>query len=361
MKRGSEVQMDIIERVKEVKDEIRRHVSEISSALEERDNEKATKAFINFGAFLQDRYPGLLLDDLRKKIDELMEDEFFKSKMPPLDFIEYFVAARQEVYEAVLEDDAPPEVQANHISKMDAATKGVNILSVLLGGERWEKGLHAVKDKFDESKLPLVKKWISEAPYQVSENLSEAARQKRLALSFVSEIRDNLEKTMKSLTQQINEEVQKNRDLYQSYFKGDSQEIDIDALVKHLKENPSDAHSTEIKMAAASYDALRALTVTLDDAGKGNPTPQDKLRRFQDHLNQEEIRNALDTNPDDGVTQFLKTVLYILKCAVTFTAYHWVTEGESLRSTQQQSLKEALTTLKKADEEGVIDQPKNTM
>ncbi len=244
---------------------------------------------------------------------------------------------------------------------MDAATKGVNILSVLLGGERWEEGLQAVKDEFDESKLPSVKKWILEAPYQVSANLSEAARQKRLALSFVSEIRENLEKTIKSLTQQINEEVQKNRDLYKLYFKGDSQEIDIDALVKHLKENPSDAHSTEIKMAAASYDALRALTATLDDAGKGNPTPQDKLRRFQEHLNQEEIRNALDTNPDDGVTQFLKTVLYILKCAVTFTAYHWVTEGESLRSTQQQSLKEALTTLKKADEEGVIDPPSNTM
>lgn len=359
MKRGSEVQMDIIE---QVKGEIRRHVTEISSALEERDNEKATKALIDFGAFLQDQYPSLLLDDLRKQISKLMGEELFDQKMPPLDFIEYFVSARQEIYEAVVSDDvSSPKERQPRLFKMDAATKGVNILSVLLGGERWEEGLQAVKDEFDESKLPSVKKWILEAPYQVSANLSEAAQRKSLALSFVSEIRENLEKTIKSLTQQINEEVQKNRDLYKSYFKGDSQEIDIDALVKHLKGNLSDAHSTEIKMAAASYDALRALTATLDDAGKGNPTPQDKLRRFQEHLNQEEIRNALDTNPDDGVTQFLKTVLYILKCAVTFTAYHWVTEGESLRSTQQQSLKEALTTLKKADEEGVIDPPSNTM
>ncbi|KTD71247.1 hypothetical protein [Legionella tucsonensis] len=352
MKRRAEVQMDI----ELVKAEIRRHMDEISSALELRDNEKVTKAFINFGAFLQDQYPDLLLDDLRKQIGTLMEKEFFKKKMPPLDFIEYFINGRQEVYETVIEDQCLPQVKANRISKMDAANKGVNIFSHLLGGKRWEEGLEALKDKeFDESMFRSTKKWISEAPYQVSENLSEAARRKNLALSFVSEIYENLEKTINSLTQQIIEEVQKNRDLY-----GDDQEIDIGALVKNIKENSSEAYSTEIKMAAASYDALKALTATLDDAGKGNPTPQDKLRRFQEHLNDESIRSALDTNPDDNVTQFLKKVLYILKCAVTLTAYHWVTEGESLRSTQQQSLKEALTTLKKADEEGVIDSPKNT-
>ncbi|WP_412756883.1 hypothetical protein [Legionella bozemanae] len=98
MKRGSEVQMDIIE---QVKGEIKRHVTEISSALEERDNEKATKALIDFGAFLQDQYPSLLLDDLRKQISKLMGEELFDQKMPPLDFIEYFVSARQEIYEAV--------------------------------------------------------------------------------------------------------------------------------------------------------------------------------------------------------------------------------------------------------------------
>lgn len=359
MKRGSEVQMDIIKRVK---DEIRRHMAEISSALETLDNETATKALINFGAFLQDQYPELLLDDLRKQIGKLMGKEFFEKEMPPLDFIEYFINGRQEVYESVLEDDVSRKVKENRIAKMDAANKGVNIFSLLLGGERWEKGLDALPgNKLDEPTLHSAKKWILEAPYQVSKNVSEAARRKSLALSFVSEIYKNLEKTIKSLTQQINEEVQKNRDLYKSYFKGDGQEIDIDALVKDLKKNPSDAHSTEIKMAAASYRALQKLTATLNDAGKGNPTPQDKLRRFEDHLSKESIRSALDTNPDDDVTQFFKTVLYVLKCAVTFTAYHWVTEGESLRSTQQQSLKEALTTLKKAGEEGVIDPPTNTM
>ncbi|KTD44326.1 hypothetical protein [Legionella parisiensis] len=359
MKRKAEVRMDI----EQIKGEIRHRMTEISSLLKEGNNKDATQAFINFGAFLQDQYPDLLLDDLRKKMEGLMGQEFFENEMPPLGFIQYYINGRQEVYEDILEEEVTNELKANRISKMDAAIKGVNIFSHLLGGMRWEEGLKASEKEhpFDESILEEAKQWLVDAPYQVSKNVSEAARQKRLALHFVSEIRDNLEITIKSLSKQILEEVDKNPDLYNSIFKEGDRENNIDSLVKHLKENPSDAHSTEIKMAAASYDALKALTHTLDDAGKGNPRPQDKLRRFEDHLNNESVRSALDTNPDDDVTQFFKTVLYILKCAVTLTAYHWVTEGESLRSTQQQSLKDALTTLKKADEEGVIDPPTNTM
>ncbi|HHT0592417.1 TPA: hypothetical protein ACTXXA_000278 [Legionella anisa] len=358
MKRKAEVQVDI----EQVKGEIRRYMVAISSALEERENEKATKAFINFGAFLQDQYPNLLLDDLRKQIEKLMEEECSKLKMPPLDFIAYFVNAREHIYVDVATDEgSTPQQRQPRLFKMDAANKGVNVFSCLLGTGRWEKELEAFKgQKLDESILKNTEKWMFEADYQVSKNLSEAVRKNLLALHFVSDLYENLHKTIASLTRQIEEEVQKNRNLYESYFKGDGQDINIVALVKALKEGPqSDKHSTEIKMAAASYDALQALEATLDDAGDANPTPQDKLRRFQDHLNQEEIKSALDTNPDDGVTQFLKIVLYILKCAATFTAYHWVTDGESLRSTQQQSLKEALSTLKKADEKGVIDEPKN--
>lgn len=127
MKRKAEVQVDI----EQVKGEIRRYMVEISSALEALDNEKATQAFIDFGALLQDQYPNLLLDDLRKQIGKLMVEECSKLKIPPLDFIAYFVNAREHIYEDVVTDeDSTPQQRQPRLLKMDAANKGINVFHV---------------------------------------------------------------------------------------------------------------------------------------------------------------------------------------------------------------------------------------
>ena len=339
-------------REESIKEGVKVYMHRICNALNTDDHEEATQAIISFGAFLQDKYPGLGLDDLRKQAGRLIKTEFNDLDMPNLDFIKYFFDARIRTYQAIVElDDTPDQ---NRLYKMDAANKGVNIFSQLLGDDRWENALKISADQeLDESYVIVTQKFILESPYKLSENVSKVAQQKLIADNLVTEIRVNMNETMNGLTQQIKAEVQKNPDLYQGY--SDGEELDIPKLVTHLNESPeSGTYSPEIKMAAASYDALQTLNNTVNEAG----TSQQRLGRFQAHLKNDSIKSVLDSNPDDGVTRFLKIASYIIKCAVTLTAYHWITEGKSLRSIQQESLKEALQSLKKAEDNNVIEPPK---
>lgn len=338
-----------------LKKQVSIYMQKISTALTNNKNGEATQLFIDFGALLQDQYLGLALDDLRKELKKLIGEQYATRTVPKLDFIEYFMTAHQEIYEAVVTDAHAPEYVYN-VYKMDAAKKGINIYSLLLGDDRWEDALLKVANQtLNEDMLEETKPWLSQGSYSAGKNISKIILQARIPHSFVAELRVNLQRTQISLERQIQKEAKKNP-LYQSHFKNKTV-VNIDKLVEAITNNTqADTPPSKLSVAIASFNALKELTKALDEAGSA----QEKLGRFKNRLHQKEIKTALETNSDDKVTQFLKTVTYLLKCIATFSAYHWMTEESPLRSPQQQSLKKALVTLKKAEEKGVIEKTLDT-
>ncbi|EHL32149.1 hypothetical protein [Legionella drancourtii] len=324
-----------------VKENVVNYIDLISQAL--KDQVAVTQAFIDFGAFLQEQYPGMGLDDLRKKIMKLAI-KIDEQEIPDLRLVAILSEGRIRAYEKIV--SAVP-VDKNAIYKMDALTKGINLFSVVLGEEQFQEALEPLADNVEDEEIQKSQKSIMAATYEISPIVNESERKDMIAKNTVAELRSITQRTLEQLIQQITDQALKKPELYQRYFS--ERALCVNVLINAIKKNPE---STELKVTISSYDALQSLDETMNLAG----TAPERLERFRDKLNEESIKSTLNSNPDSHITKFLKVVDYIFKSIITLSIDHWIKQAP-LKSTQQQAFKDALSALKNVEKEEIISVP----
>lgn len=331
----------------DVKEKVLNCIRLISQALNTNDQVAATQAFIDFGAVLQEQYPGMGLDDLRKEIKKL-SIKIEEQEPANLHLVANLSEGKIRAYEEIVSTEP---VDKNAIYKMDALTKGTNLFSVIFGEEQFEQALEMIASNITEAGIQKSQEVIMHATYKISPIIAESERKDLIAKNTVVELRDITRRTLEQLAQQINDNVLKKPGLYQSYL--NEGQLDVDALLNAINKNPeSFALSTKLKLAVSSYEALKTLDKTMDLAG----TAPERLERFRHKLNEQPIKDALNSNSDSNVTKFLNVVDYVFKSIATLSISHWIKQ-DPLKSTQQQAFKEAFTALRNVEKEDIIPTP----
>lgn len=331
----------------DVKEKVLNCIRLIFQALSTNDQVAATQAFIDFGAVLQEQYPGMGLDDLRKEIKKL-SIKIEEQEPANLHLVANLSEGKIRAYEEIVSTEP---VDKNAIYKMDALTKGTNLFSVIFGEEQFEQALEIIASNITEAGIQKSQEVIMHATYKISPIIAESERKDLIAKNAVVELRDITRRTLEQLAQQINDNVLKKPGLYQSYL--NEGQLDVDALLNAINKNPeSFALSTKLKLAVSSYEALKTLDKTMDLAG----TAPERLERFRHKLNEQPIKDALNSNSDSSVTKFLKVVDYVFKSITTLSISHWIKQ-DPLKSTQQQAFKEAFTALRNVEKEDIISTP----
>lgn len=331
----------------DIKENVVNYINLISQALNNKEQVAATQLFIDFGAFLQEQYPGMGLDELRQKITKLAI-KIDEQEIPNLHLVASLSEGRIRGYEELVSTDP---IDKKAIYKMDALMKGTNLFSVVLGEEPFQEALEEIAGNIKDEEIQESQKLIMKATYEISPIVTESERKDVIAKNAVTILRGIIQRSLEQLTQQITDEALKKPELHQSYF--NEGQLNVDTLVNAINLNPeSFLLPTEFKSAVSSYEALQTLDKTMNLAG----TAPERLERFRNKLNEESIKGALNSNPDSHITKFLKVVDYIFKSIVTLSIDHWIKQ-DPLKSTQQQAFKDAFSALKNVEKKEIISAP----
>lgn len=334
---------------------LKKDVLTIIEALVNDDPVAITQGLMDMGARLKDKFPEKGLDDLRKIVLRSPQlQDLWTVELPNLRWVGILSEAKIRETELIAnyKESMSAIAYDQSIHKMDALGKGLNIFSVLLDEKRMERELTRIANEISDEEIDHALPTISISKYEVSESIIEAQRVTLLASNALITLRVSLKKASEKLNEQITEMAKVHSSLFQSYLK--DEEFQLERWVKDFDGNKEDINaSLQLLEAVAAYKAVDTLNKALDEDG----TPKQKLMRVQEKFNEPDLRKALTTNPDDERTALIKLLTYIAKSVLSLSIYHWVDKKESLRSPQQQLMKESLATLKNAEDANILEPP----
>lgn len=306
------------------------YIREINKSLNNKKHpEKSIEAMLRFGSFLQEHFPGVLLDDLRKKTSTY-STQFQDIALPEVQLIGALSEARIVWYEQAERDE-----NAYEICKCDALAKAMNIYAVLLGEERVTEKLLPVSDESIDATV--IK--ISAAQYKAPPQQYNAAAENTIRKLKVNNITclQHLSDALKAEAKNLPDTVTK------PFISADTGELDVASFATAVVNNPE--ASKQLKITSGSYLAIKTLGTELE----GTEKPIIKLQNYRKHFEQPHVQSALNTNPDNAIQTFIKVINYIFaKITNKVEQNSSDFEVSPLNSPQQKLLKKTALDLREA-------------
>ena len=315
---------------------INRHLDVIKSALNKNKLDVTTQAFLDFGVFLQERFPGLGAEEIRDKIGSTI-DQFVQKELPNLNLFSALYEAR-----IILNTQAVTDEDESAIYKCDALARGINLFGAFIE----DRPL----DFAQEAEVEAACNEVIKSSYQVPSVITDNVKKELIAQQLIFELSEHHKQCLAYLSDVIKKETQQ--------LTGSKAEIDVNKFAEDLqhhrpafgREEAFENVSDELRVAANTYLAIKQLDNVLYQRAKF----QDTLEKYKQKFEDPEIKNALSSNPDGHVKSFFKKAAYILATVVTFGIVHAVTEGKPLMSEQQQLAKKLMKGIRAAEEQDII-------
>ncbi|KTD63388.1 hypothetical protein [Legionella shakespearei] len=316
---------------------LERHIREINKSLNNKSHpEKSIEVMLSFGSFLQEQFPGMLLDDLRKEINKISKNstQFQEMKLPEVQLIGALSEARIVWY-----GQAEIDENTYEICKCDALAKAMNIYAVLMGEERVTEKLLPVSDEIIDGTITK----ISAAKYKAPPQQYDAA-----AENTIRKLKVNNITCLQHLSDALKVEAKKLPDtVTKPFISANTGELDVASFATAVINKPEQFPevSKQLRIASESYLTIKTLGMELE----GTEKPIIKLQNYRQQFEQPHVQKTLNTNPDNAIQTFIKVVNYIF-AKITNSVKKNSSDFEilPLNSPQQTLLKKAARELQEA-------------